>query len=94
MYKDLEADSPYNTYKHTGLPPGPIANAGETSWEAALNPEQTDYVYFLAKKNGKSSLQKRLKNTIKQKPNILRTRRTRKKESKNTLLLFANTKVL
>lgn len=52
MYKDLETDSPYNTYKHTGLPPGPIANAGETSWEAALNPEQTDYVYFLAKKNG------------------------------------------
>ncbi|MCY8573881.1 endolytic transglycosylase MltG [Bacillus haynesii] len=52
MYKDLEADSPYNTYKHTGLPPGPIANAGESSWEAALNPEQTDYVYFLAKKNG------------------------------------------
>ncbi|MDI5789932.1 endolytic transglycosylase MltG [Bacillus licheniformis] len=52
MYKDLEADSPYNTYKHAGLPPGPIANAGESSWEAALNPERTDYVYFLAKKMG------------------------------------------
>ncbi|CAI8717707.1 hypothetical protein EMIT074MI3_10383 [Bacillus licheniformis] len=38
---------------------------------------------FLQRKTGKSSLQKRLKNTIKQKPNILRTRRTRKKESKN-----------
>ncbi|KAA6448797.1 endolytic transglycosylase MltG [Bacillus swezeyi] len=52
VYKDLEANSPYNTYKNTGLPPGPISNAGETSWEAALNPDKTEYVYFLAKKNG------------------------------------------
>ncbi|MFO6496439.1 endolytic transglycosylase MltG [Bacillus sp. z60-11] len=52
VYKDLKAKSPYNTYKNTGLPPGPIANAGESSWEAALNPDQTEYVYFLAKKNG------------------------------------------
>jgi UPF0755 protein len=52
LYKDLEVDSPYNTYKHTGLPPGPIANAGKMSIEAALEPEQTSYYYFLATAEG------------------------------------------
>lgn len=51
-YKDLKVKSPYNTYTNKGLPPGPIANAGESSWKAALHPEKTDFVYFLAKKNG------------------------------------------
>ena len=48
MYKDLEVESPYNTYKVKGLPPGPISNAGETSIEAALNPADSKYLYFLA----------------------------------------------
>lgn len=48
MYKDLEVESPYNTYKVKGLPPGPISNAGETSIEAALNPAESKYLYFLA----------------------------------------------
>jgi UPF0755 protein len=52
LYKDLEVSSPYNTYQHTGLPPGPIANAGKISIEAALNPEETDYYYFLATAEG------------------------------------------
>ncbi|NPC93473.1 endolytic transglycosylase MltG [Bacillus sp. WMMC1349] len=52
VYKDLKVDSPYNTYKNAGIPPGPISNAGETAWEAALNPDKTDYIYFLAKKDG------------------------------------------
>ncbi len=47
-YKDLEIDSPYNTYKNIGLTPGPIANAGKSSIEAALNPAKTDFYYFLA----------------------------------------------
>lgn len=52
VYKDLEVNSPYNTYKNPGLTPGPIANAGKSSIEAALEPEQTDYYYFLATADG------------------------------------------
>lgn len=53
VYKDLEVASPYNTYNHNGLPPGPIANAGEMSISAALHPAKTDYFYFLATPSGK-----------------------------------------
>ncbi|WP_053367230.1 endolytic transglycosylase MltG [Bacillus sp. FJAT-27245] len=60
LYKDLEVDSPYNTYKYTGLPPGPIANAGKMSIEAALNPEETDFYYFLASKDGQVHFSKTL----------------------------------
>ncbi|PTY80258.1 hypothetical protein B5V89_02955 [Heyndrickxia sporothermodurans] len=47
-YDDLKVNSPYNTYKIQGLPPSPIASAGEMSIEAAINPAKTDYLYFLA----------------------------------------------
>jgi UPF0755 protein len=46
-YKDLEVSSPYNTYKHIGLPPGPICNPGETALRAAFYPAETDYRYFV-----------------------------------------------
>lgn len=52
LYEDLEVNSPYNTYKHNGLPPGPIANAGKESIEAAMNPSDTKYLYFLATSEG------------------------------------------
>lgn len=48
LYKDLELDSPYNTYKYAGVPPGPIAMPDISSVDAVLNPEKHDYYYFVA----------------------------------------------
>lgn len=48
LYKDLETDSPYNTYKYKGLPPGPIAMPDITALDAVLNPEKHNYIYFCA----------------------------------------------
>jgi UPF0755 protein len=45
---DAKRDTPYNTYRHTGLPPGPIANPGLPSLRAALDPAATSYLYFVA----------------------------------------------
>lgn len=48
LYKDLETDSPYNTYKYAGLPPGPIAMPDISAIDAVLNYEDHDYYYFVA----------------------------------------------
>ena len=52
LYKHLEHDSPYNTYMYAGLPPGPIMMPGIDAIDAVLNPEQHDYLFFVAKGDG------------------------------------------
>jgi UPF0755 protein len=49
---DLEFDSPYNTYRYPGLPPGPIAAPGQQSLMAAANPADVDYLYFVSRNDG------------------------------------------
>ncbi len=48
LYRDLELDSPYNTYRYAGIPPGPIAMPDISAIEAVLNAEEHDYLYFVA----------------------------------------------
>ncbi|MFO0071272.1 MAG: endolytic transglycosylase MltG, partial [Gemmatimonas sp.] len=52
LYKDLEVDSKYNTYRYPGLPPGPIASPGEASIAAALAPADVPYLFFVARADG------------------------------------------
>lgn len=52
LYEDLKIESPYNTYLHPGLPPGPIASPSLQSIQAALYPETTKYLFYVTKKDG------------------------------------------
>jgi UPF0755 protein len=52
FYKDYQYESPYNTYRHNGLPPGPISSPGKASIEAVLYPANVDYIYFVARGDG------------------------------------------
>ena len=50
--EDLQFDSPYNTYRYAGLPPGPIASPGRASLQSAASPAQASYLYFVSKNDG------------------------------------------
>ena len=51
-HADMQFSSPYNTYRHAGLPPGPIGNPGRSALEAAMHPAQSDFYYFVADAQG------------------------------------------
>ena len=67
--KDLKVNSPYNTYIHKGLPPGPISNPGLSALIAAVNPEKSDYLYFVSDAEGGHMFSK----TIREHKNAIRT---------------------
>jgi UPF0755 protein len=52
-HDDMQFNSPYNTYKHAGLPPGPIANPGKSALQAAMHPAKSEYYYFVADAAGR-----------------------------------------
>lgn len=60
-YNDLKVDSPFNTYRYKGLPPTPICSPGKDSIVAALNPAETNYLYFVAREDGSHYFSKTLK---------------------------------
>jgi UPF0755 protein len=59
--KDLRTHHPYNTYKNQGLPPGPISNPGLSSLQAAVNPADTDYLYFVSRNDGSHEFSRTLR---------------------------------
>lgn len=56
-----DSDNPYNTYRHSGLPPGPISNPGKATIAAVIKPEQNDYFYFVARGSGRHHFSKTLR---------------------------------
>lgn len=72
-FEDLKFESPYNTYRYKGLPPGPICNPGAKAIDAVLYPEMTDSLYFVSKGNGthyfSSTFEQHVKNKIVSKKN-------------------------
>jgi len=79
LRKDLQYDSPYNTYKYPGLPPGPIANPGRASIEAVLNPASHDYIFFVADGTGGHAFGKTL---AEHNANVAKWRKIRREQAK------------
>ncbi len=80
-FKELAIDSPYNTYKYFGLPPGPINSPGKAAILAALYPEQNDYLYFVADGKGGHLFGKNLRehnNNVKKYRELIRKRKNKK----------------
>ena len=77
--KDLEIDSPYNTYKYGGLPLGPINNPGIEAIKAAIVPDDTDYLYFVSNGEGRHIFSRTVKEHNKAKMVLKRKRRNSKK---------------
>ncbi len=83
--ENLRFDSPYNTYRYAGLPPGPIAAPGRASLEAAVRPAAVDYIYFVSRNDGShafaSSLDEHNRNVRKYQVNFFTEQRTARRAS-------------
>ncbi len=73
--RDLKVDSPYNTYKYFGLPPGPISNPGVKSLEAAVNPSKSEFMFFVARGDGSHEFTRTLREHINAINRIKRSKR-------------------
>jgi UPF0755 protein len=82
--RHLEIDSPYNTYKYYGLPPGPINSPGQKAIEAALWPAQSDYLYFVARGDGSHVFTTNLKDHNRAKRDFQRVRWEVYRQNKNS----------
>ena len=78
--KDLEIDSPYNTYKYNGLPPGPINNPGFKALESAMNPDKTKYLYFVSDGEGRHVFTTTVEEHNVAKLNLKRKRKMKKQQ--------------
>jgi UPF0755 protein len=84
LYRDLEIDSPYNTYKYYGLPPGPINNPGKNSILAAIYPADTNYLYFVARGDGRHTFSYNAKEHEKAKAKFNQIRREVRRNKKKS----------
>jgi UPF0755 protein len=84
---DLQVDSPYNTYRYAGLPPGPICSPGLASLEAAADPADVPYLYFVSRNDGthvfSSTLQEHNRNVELWQRQYWRDRRARERREAN-----------
>jgi len=83
LYKDLEIESPYNTYIHKGLPPGPIASPGVASLAAAAHPANVPYLYFVASRDGHHEFRM----TLEEHTNAIRQVRAKTPQTTKPLML-------
>ena len=80
--KDLKIESPYNTYKYKGLPPGPINSPGLDALKAAIKPEKTNYLYFVSDGSGNHIFTTNVKDHNKAKVHLKRKRKEMRKKRK------------
>jgi len=83
LERDLKIDSPYNTYRYAGLPPGPINNPGRASIMAALFPASTKYLYFVARGDGGHTFSKTLREHNRAKAEFDKIRRKVRRSKRN-----------
>ncbi len=84
-FDDLKFNSPYNTYKHAGLPPGPICNPGKETIMSVLFPKKTSYLYFVSKGDGTHLFAATLNEHVSQKNDTKKMIKKAKNEKKKSL---------